>query len=332
MIGLYAKSLGVGLLLLQAGLLGAQPDTARQWCSPGLPFQSRAKGLELSYRATPSQSFPVVPGATHTVGSLRNFTFKLKSPLFISPTTKVLVGYHTQPEYYDIESWGGVKSIAASTLERKAFTALEGRALQNQAMGLYVIQALNESTYMVLRMQVAYLGDYDRFLPLDDRYANYSFIWAWARKPSPDKEWGFGFSLSHNFRRTLPLPFILYNRNFNERWGIEAAFPASVQVRRNFSSGTILLAGYDFNNRNYAMGIDKDSELDPYFFNHAEINTGLTLEQSLVPWVWIQAKAGMQFNISTRMQSLEGPAFSSRWNPGVVPYMQLGLFLSPPGH
>lgn len=297
-------------------------------CAPGIINKSRSRGLDFSYTYINGGDFRdiAIDGFTpESIESLTRLNFKLKAPLINRPDFKLLLGFSHEAETF---TFTGPNLLEPSSV----FKEVHSERMNTSGIGLYAVKPIDASRYTALRLKVSYNGDYDQLINFENRYRAISGTWAYVYKKHEDFEWGFGLSLNSNFRRTLALPFLIYNRNFNENWGVESVFPAVIQVRRNLNKKTILMGGYTFNSRNFSIDKDDSQGNNPaiYHLNHSELQFGLSLERKIAPWVWMNTKAGFQYNFDTRLEATNPEFNSYRVKPPHTPYFSLGIFLSPP--
>jgi len=297
-------------------------------CSPGIINKTKSRGIEFAYDFTNGGTISPTPDHSQLppeLNHLENIVFKVKFPLILRPDLQVLMGYSHQPETYYL---GGDAEVKASVL----YDNVDTRRLKSNGIGLYVIKPLNAERYTALRLKVDQNGDYGGWLNFDRRYTSFSANWLYAIKKSDDFEWGFGVGFSSDFRRTLAIPFIIYNRNFNNNWGIESIFPAVTKFRFNLCNKTIMTAGYEFRGEAYSIDLDNPStgSSDIYHLNHSEIRSGVTLERRIVPWVWADVQVGYQFNFDTRIDATRADIPNYEIDPENGVYFKIGLFISPP--
>lgn len=314
-----------------------QAEQRPAYCSPGILNKSRSRGVDIAFnlhqggRVRPEEANnAVTPGQLDV---LETIILKIKVPLINRPGLKVLAGFHYLPEQYEFSAipTSGTFS-AASPNVNDAFRDIHSRRLKQTGLSLYLLKPLNERHYLAFRGRAAFNGDYPGLLNFDRRYGSYSATVAFGIKKSEDLEYGFGLGVNHNFRRTIALPFFLYNRNFNRRWGLEMVFPAYVNGRYNVDARTILLFGYEFQSRAYSLDIENryTGRASVYHLNHSGLLLGGSIERQLVPWLWVNLKAGLQLNrpIQFEAQAADARSFAAR--PAHAPYLRFGIFISPP--
>lgn len=295
-------------------------------CRPGVQNKSRSRGLEISYLwnrgGTIDPENSNFQGVPSVIDNLENIILKLKIPVVNTEGFKLLAGFNYRPEQY---YFGRVGPDYADV-----FNHINGRILKNTGIELFASQSFNEKNYGVLRLKASFNGDYNGLMNLDRRYAIYNATAVYGIKKNEDLEYGFGVNFTRSFRNTLALPFFIYNRNFNDKWGIESVLPAVAILRYNHSPRSIFLGGIRYNSRSYSISVPQLDEPVDYAMNHSEIRAFLSIEQNLVPWIWLDAEAGYQLNFSTDFEAKSSGATDFMVEPANAPYLKLGIFVSPP--
>jgi len=310
---------------------------SQTFCTPGILNKSRSRGIDIAYNflnggmIRPEQSqFQERAGQLQ---SLESIIVKVKVPLLLKPGLKVLAGFNYQPETYTFATIpdAGVSSLATLHFS-DVFRDIDTRYLKHTSLNLYAMKPLDERHYLGVRFRYASNGDYTGIMSFRDRYAAYQATIAYGIKKNKDFEYGFGLAFSKNFRRTIVLPAFFYNRNFNSKWGLETVFPAYVNGRYNINNKSILLFGYEFNSRAYSIDIgNRRSATESVFhLRHSELLFGASLERQIVPWIWMNIKAGFQVNLPTQFDAQIPGAPSYEFRPANAPYLRMGVFISPP--
>lgn len=295
-------------------------------CKPGVPNKSRSRGLEISFLHNAKTSlgeedgFPLTKPLSEL--TLQQLTLKLRFPVINREGFKFLVGALYRPEHYDFSRVGADYE--------STFRYLDNRNLHSSGFEGLLSKSWNEKFYSSFRIRLLYNGDYSGIINMNSRYAIYTISGIFGIKKQANKEWGVGLNFSHSFRRTIALPFILYNHTFNDKWGLETVLPAMIVGRYNASEASILLLGLRYNSRSYS--IETEDDLNPQIFNlnHSEARAALTLEQRVHPWVWLEITTGLQYNFSTDFIAKDNAEASFQVEPGTAPYFRIGIFISPP--
>lgn len=304
-------------------------DLAREkclFCKPGVVRKSKSKGVEIAW--TPSLSRNVVPVDARKVNNSRlnrldEFKFKFKIPIVNAESFKALLGFEHGWDIFRFDLIGSAQS--------DFFFQLDGQKLKYNKFSAYFTKSFNHKYYAVMRVRASFNGDYENFVNIDRRYSNYSAMGVFGVKPHEELEYGFGLSYSNGFNRVRILPFAVYNRTFNEKWGIETLIPVQFFARYNADPQTILLFGAEYTSRRYSIDIyDALRELnDEVYLRNAGINVVGSLERKLFSWVWLNAKAGYHLPFNTQIEGISNPNDSFNYRQGAFPFFKLSIFVTP---
>jgi hypothetical protein len=128
----------------------------------------------------------------------------------------------------------------------------------------------------------------------------------------------------------------MYNKTFNDRWGIQTALPGQAFIRHNRGRDlkNAFLLGAQFDSRYYAINTGNSREqipgLDQFFLRNNGVRFQLQYEHSLVPWVWAFVQGGYYLPVATRFNRADNIALDLDTNPGGRPFFRFGVFLAPP--
>lgn len=297
------------------------------FCKPGVENKSRSRGLSITYGQTNSAGYvadgdtPTFSNPLSTLSQLNQFELKLKIPVLLKERTKVLLSYKYYLESYNFESIG----VDFPT----AFEALDQQSLKSNDYGIILSHSLNEENYLIFRYKYGSNGNYTGWTNFNSQFAIHSVLGMYGIKKTDDFEWGIGFFFTKSFRQTSGLPFVLYNRNFNDKWGIEAMFPANVFLRHNISKKTLATIGFEYNSKSFRLAeTDALTGID-YAFNHAEIIPSINLERHLTSWIWANVRLGYQVNFSSEFLAKSDAGIDFQADPGSGWFFNVGVFISP---
>lgn len=301
----------------------------RCMCKPGVRNKSRSRGLEISYDLVGGGTYTPESGGQQAPYSKfkrwQNLNVDLRVPVLNKPGLKFLVGYRYIAESVKFQSFGADHVETYQTLDRKL--------LQSNSLSFMFSKSLNENEYLLIRFRNSVNGNYSGLQLYNQRYNIHKALAMYGKKPNEDFEWGIGLNFSKGFRnRTSLLPFVLYNRNFNDKWAIESALPAFVFVRRNLNEKTLLLGGLEYSGQSYRLDVDGASPPLDYAYNHSEILASVQMERHISQWIWLNIKVGYQYNLSSDFESKSAASPEFKVEPSHAPFIRIGLFLSPPEH
>ena len=301
----------------------------RCFCKPGVRYNSPARGLDLSYSLISAGTYEPENGATlvrpfSAFDRWQQFEANLKIPLILREDFKLLIGYKYYTEVFSFNTIGADFS--------QAFQNLNTQPLKKNAFSIILNKPLDEKSYLLFRARYLSNGNYEGWLAFDKDYAISNFVGLYAFKPNEDLEWAIGVNVSSSFRKTTALPFFVYNKTFNRKWGIESVLPAFIYGRYNVNEKNILLFGFEYSSSSYRIKFEDDLQQPfDYAFNHSEMISAVRLEHKFSNWVWGSIKLGYQTNFSSDFESKEPSNRSFFVEPTDGLYLHFGIFISPPG-
>jgi hypothetical protein len=323
-----------GQLTLEQGNIEAISGDCPYYCSPGVRNRSQSRGVVIRRETQFGFDWDTqnsVAGGVQRVSRLEQFTFKFKVPLVNKESFKALLGYEWDTEKYFFNTPFKSNSEAPTL-----FQLLHDRRLKANKLSAYVSKSWDEKFYTTARIRMSLNGDYQGLISFDNIYRTYSAAAAFGKKVSDDEEWAVGLTFSSNKARTIAIPFFMYNKTFNDRWGIQTALPGQAFIRHNRGRDlkNAFLLGAQFDSRYYAINTGNSREqipgLDQFFLRNNGVRFQLQYEHSLVPWVWAFVQGGYYLPVATRFNRADDIALDLDTNPGGRPFFRFGVFLAPP--
>jgi hypothetical protein len=304
------------------------PLVEESFVKPGIRNTTPGKGLSIRYFVHPTYQLETDENGDEQKSSLdskKRLDVKLKIPLWLRERTKFLIGFYHSFEQYDFDNINPEGS--------PFLTAIDDRKLKRTRGTAYYLRSLNKNNYILLRFGASYNGAYDQFVNFDNRYAVYRFAAVVGIKKKVDREWGVGLLVTKNFQRILPLPIVIFNRTFNERWGIETAIPAKVKLRRNFSETSMLTMGYEYYSSAYSVDVyDKNGQTPTdYIFKSSAVKFSVKWHQrALSSWTWASLEAGYALNFDSRFIEVGNIDNRIQTAPSNSFFISMSFFISPP--
>lgn len=177
-----------------------------------------------------------------------------------------------------------------------------------------VFKPLNENRFLLFQVGGELNGDYalNNLPALDQIRVPAAFIYGF--KPNDKLIWGPGISRTYLGGALNLLPIIYYYHTFkNDKWGMEALFPARVQARYRWNSRTLVMMGYQVEGATYRLSnfgqLTDSSNLSRDFneieLRRSEIRLGVTFNKGINDFIWIGAQAGYRINYSFNLDDGE---------------------------
>ena len=308
----------------------------QQFANPSVLGMGPSKGIIIRYERMPTfrvRATGEVPGvANYETDATKNARLTIKGyiPAWNRPHLKIIVGLN-----YDREEF----QFRTVPNNYELFDNIENKGLKSTGAQVAIIRPVDAVHWYLARVKGELAGDYNSGGDLSrTNYLRYSAEAFYGWKRSPRFSWGVGFQYGYTFGRLSFYPAIIYNRTFNDRWGIEALFPARVTARYNASERSIFYAGYSVDGFNYIVNLRQPLPrpdrltLNTLELRETEVKFRGRWERELLSFLWLGAEAGYRYNYAfdafDRTNADRERIIRTRL--GGAPYISLELFAVPP--
>ncbi len=319
--------------LLGACLLSAQdlPTPGSLFAKPGTKNSTPTRGIGIEYERHPN--YEMEGGADEAGNNLVNdverrerMEARIGIPFILKDNFRVLgTLYHSRERYV-------FSDLDPSNF---AFQAIDNTTLKRGRATLHVLGSLGEHHYLAFRGDISSNGAYEKFVDFDSRYLVYRGAVAFGFKRRDGYEdLAFGLMYSNGFARNLVYPFIVYDRTFDDRWGIETLLPLKASLRYNFSPTNMLLLTSEYRSFAYSLDLMPNGATDPqhYIFKSSGVQFYLDWQSRfLTSLTWFSLRTGYAWNFDSRF-FLEGTKDGGQIDafPSGSIFVAAEFFLSPP--
>lgn len=267
------------------------------WASPAVTEMQLGRGIVFGYKrmspyniVSESQVPDLVENAESDIERIRNLVVKVRIPVVARDRSQFVIGLEYNTDEFEFEN--------IEYQEYRFYRELHQKSLRGRGIKLYYNHGFDDRKYIFFRGSAELNGD----IPDEaiDNALRFSLAGIYGWKISPTKAWGIGFYFSYSFGRPLLLPAVVYNNTWSKRWGIEAAFPATVMLRHNINSKNFLYFGYNVEGGSY--NIDLGSTLNERFNNiqvrRSEVMPKIVWEREIYDFIWFSLEGGFRYNIN----------------------------------
>lgn len=289
----------------------AAQDSSRQdkeYANPSVEGTARGKFLIVKYQRFFNYDFNSkeanatklpVGNANATVDKSNIAEIKGFIPLWNRPHFKTVLGVGYEREEYHFKNSSENNYLYHQNLEDKGLKSLSAQ--------LAFIHPINYKNYFVWRFKGQLNGDYtsDELNFNDYLKVTGELMYGW--KKSKYFSWGIGAQAGYTFGRFSVYPAILYNRTFNNTWGVESVFPANIKLRYTpFTDKTFFYFGYELDGYSYNIKVDKyPFSQSPVFSNiktlelrHNDVKINARYEQEIYDFLWFGLEGGYRINVA----------------------------------
>jgi hypothetical protein len=278
------------------------------------------------------------PTKLYGIGYEHNFGFKSSSIMDPSHNISGMGGLRINTSLLAISKNNFILSLGLNSWSskiRSSYTPIDTNMLQvyrnrmdAESFNVLAFKPLNEKNFIIVQANIDMStidnkGDWAFTKSGLTFYGSAMYGW----KKGDYRMLAIGVSRTYRMGRPLIVPILLYNKTFNEHWGLECLFPARAHLRYNFSTNSMLLAGYELEGQQFDL-VNSNK-----FLQRGEIKPRLVFEKKLKGYFWLSAQAGYRingrFNLVDKYDGQEkDEVLKNNW--GNSPFINIGINLVSP--
>lgn len=298
------------------------------FCLPSIEGLPRPKGIQITQNRNLNYSIETTIRDSTTIDKSeikndRKWEFKVKFPVISKPQFKLVVGLQYSVEEFKFEQPDKLTNEFQKKLENKPL-----RSIRNT---FYLLKPFKGNKYLLGRTGVSLNGDFV------DRELNSYFKWfaagIYGIKASSTKTWGFGLSYSYSLGNWAVYPLLAYNKQFDNKLGVELLLPVSVKLRYIPNEKNVFYFNNKLEGDNYNLEFDNLPN-NNLFLGKSSFRSFITYEREVHDFLWFTISAGISENINFDLSSRD--EFVSNNTPyinnelGTAPFLEAGIFVVPP--
>lgn len=207
--------------------------------------------------------------------------------------------------------------------------------LRTTTLGTLIFKPLDEKHFLIFQAETALNGNYNfGDIKPDFGLMKYSATAIYGWKFDDNHNLGVGITRTYRGGSVLHLPVVLWNKTFNNRWGMELLLPARGHARYNFSTKSMLMLGYELEGQSYhvqsAPGSNTTYGFSQMELRKSEIRARVSWDKSLTDFIWLNVQAGVRpmYRYDLAQQANTDAFISNRM--GMPLYFRVGLNLVSP--
>ncbi|MCS7019062.1 MAG: hypothetical protein RMJ87_06305 [Cytophagales bacterium] len=288
-------------------------ESVKRYCTQKVQYLSPTKlisiGYELQLPQTINTSFAsfgtsTLPSEGNPTATFLSHGLRLGANFPVISRSSIIINLGVN--YYESRMAFENQAAVNNAMHR----ALKERGLRTTGLMATIFKPLNEKNFVIVAANADLNGNYNfaDVQPLST--LRYSILGIYGWKKSDKLMWGLGWARTYRLgevNNTVPL--LMYNRTFNDRWGIEALLPARLNIRHNFSPTSLLLLGYELEGNSYHI---RTTSSDPFSqringaeIRRSELKARLTYERQISGFIWLSAQAGIRMNANFNVSATE---------------------------
>lgn len=254
--------------------------------------QTPQRILSMGYEYQGGFALPSVPlGAL--LPAFQNFqvnqisAIRAQANIPVISTNKLIwqMGANYWSSKYSIEN-AGTNSFASR---------LDNQSMTTAGINTTIFKPLNEKNFLILQAIADFNGIFQNFSDINGKALTISGTAIYGWKTSDKNMIGAGLSRTYRAGQILHIPVLLWNKTFNDRWGMELLLPARGHLRYNFSTTNILQLGFELEGNQFWMNLT-NSPNGQVFIQSGELKPRIIWDKKINGFIWFSAQAGLRYN------------------------------------
>lgn len=176
-----------------------------------------------------------------------------------------------------------------------------------------IFKPLNEKNFLLLQASVDMNGIFQDLKDLNGKSLTVSATGLYGWKLSEKNMIGVGLARTYRAGQIMHLPVVLWNKTFNDKWGMELLLPARGHLRYNFSTASIVQLGFELEGNQFWMRLPGSTN-GTIFIQRGELKPRIMWDKKLTGFLWFNVQAGLRYNWRfDGMDSYNGKALNQRY-------------------
>lgn len=190
--------------------------------------------------------------------------------------------------------WGSAFNVANPGTD--LFTnGLNNNTMTSAGINTTIFKPLNEKNFLILQASADVNGVFQGFKDITSKATTLSATAIYGWKTSEKNMIGTGIARTYRAGQMIYVPVLFWNKTFNDRWGMEILLPARGHVRYNFSTSSMLQAGFELEGNQFWMNLS-NSENGAVFIQRGELKPRIMWDKKISGFFWLNAQAGLRYN------------------------------------
>lgn len=208
--------------------------------------------------------------------------------------------------------WGSRFALADPGNHQLAKPLATGTLLST-GINTTIFKPVNEKNFLILQASADINGIFQKIGDINSKALTVSATALYGWKISEKNMLGIGLARTYRAGQVMHLPVVLWNKTFNDKWGMELLLPARGHLRYNFSTASIVQLGFELEGNQFWMQVPGSTN-GTIFLQRGELKPRIMWDKKLSGFIWFNAQAGLRYNWRfDGMDSYNGKALNQRY-------------------
>jgi hypothetical protein len=172
---------------------------------------------------------------------------------------------------------------------------LQANALVSTGINSTIFKPLNDRNFLILQASADLNGVFPKLGDINAKALTLSATGIYGWKTSESNMIGTGIARTYRAGRLIYIPVVLWNKTFNDRWGMELLLPAKGFVRYNFSTSSMLQVGFELEGNQFYTRMPQSKNGEVYI-QRGEFKPRIMWDKKITGFLWFNVQAGLRYN------------------------------------
>jgi hypothetical protein len=172
---------------------------------------------------------------------------------------------------------------------------LQANALVSTGINSTIFKPLNDRNFFIFQASADLNGIFPKLGDINAKALTLSTTGIYGWKTSETNMIGTGIARTYRAGRLIYVPVLLWNKTFNDRWGMELLLPAKGFVRYNFSTSSMLQAGFELEGNQFYTNLPQ-SKNGAAYIQRGEFKPRIMWDKKITGFLWFNVQAGLRYN------------------------------------
>ena len=269
-------------------------EGVKRYCTQKVLNQSPQRIISLGFESYGSFQMPGVKSSLYSSGEPIK-DFKVNSVSAIRTQINIPV-ISTNKLIWQLGAsyWGSQFNIESPGTNAFA-KELNDNFLTTAGINTTIFKPLNEKNFLIFQASIDANGAFKSFSDINRNATTFSATAIYGWKTSEKNMIGTGIARTYRAGQLIYVPVLLWNKTFNDRWGMELLLPARGHIRYNFSTSNMIQVGFELEGNQFAMNIP-NSLSNGVYLQRGELKPRIMWDKKIGGFIWFNAQVGLRYN------------------------------------
>jgi hypothetical protein len=267
-------------------------EGVKRYCTQKVLNQTPTRIISLGYEYQGSFLMPGVP-VSPMLPAMQDFNVKSLSSLRAQVNIPV-VSTNSVIWQLGFNYWGSAYAFDAPG-NNQFVKQLNERFMTSTGLNSTLFKPLNEKNFLIVQASADANGIFEKIGDVSSKSMTYSATAIYGWKKGEKNMIGTGIARTYRAGQLIHVPVLFWNKTFNDRWGMELLLPARGFLRYNFSTSSMLQAGFELEGNQFWMRLPNSAN-GAVYVQRGEFKPRIMWDKKISGFFWFNVQAGLRYN------------------------------------